>query len=203
MPHVILASVRRAAAAAIFAIVGTFVLALAGPAPVAAQDSVPNDGTYTTEEIVDAGHQFFGAISQNLAAAVEDTFSRYGRPNGYILGEEASGAFVGGLRYGEGQLYTKNAGNRKVFWQGPSVGFDWGADGARVMILVYSLNTVDDMFKRYIGVSGSAFLVGGFGVTALAHDTITVVPIRAGVGARLGANVGYMKFTPTPTWNPF
>lgn len=162
-----------------------------------------DDSTYSSSEIIAAGQTFFGAISRNLAAVVEDLFARYGRPNGYILGEEASASLVGGLRYGEGQLYTKNAGNHKVYWQGPSVGFDWGADGARSMILVYNLNRIDDLYQRYAGISGSAFIVGGLGVTALGNGEVTVVPIRSGVGVRLGANVGYIKFTRNPTWNPF
>ncbi|MCB1494130.1 MAG: DUF1134 domain-containing protein, partial [Rhodobiaceae bacterium] len=112
-------------------------------------------------------------------------------------------SFIGGLRYGEGQLITKNAGTHKVYWQGPSVGFDWGADGARTMILVYNLPSVDALYERYAGISGSAYVVGGLGVTALGNGEITVVPIRSGVGLRLGANVGYIKFTRNPTWNPF
>ncbi len=30
-----------------------------------------------------------------------------------------------------------------------------------------------------------------------------IIPVRLGVGFRLGANVGYLKFTDSPTWNPF
>jgi hypothetical protein len=134
---------------------------------------------------------------------VENATRRWGRPNGYILGQEASGAFVGGLRYGEGVMYTRNAGDLKVFWQGPSLGFDAGADGDRTMMLVYSLPAVNAVFRRFIGVDGSAYFVGGFGMTALTADNIVLVPIRSGLGARLGLNVGYLKFTSNPTWNPF
>lgn len=166
-------------------------------------DAQQADSTFSSQEIVAAGSNFFGAVSRNLGSVVESLFSRYGRPNGYVLGEEASGSFVGGLRYGEGRLHTKNAGTHQVYWQGPSLGFDWGADGARTMILVYNLQTIDEAYQRYAGLSGSAFVVGGLGVTALGNGEVTVVPIRSGVGLRLGANIGYIKFTRNPTWNPF
>ncbi|MEW6256514.1 MAG: DUF1134 domain-containing protein [Pseudomonadota bacterium] len=158
---------------------------------------------YTTDELVNKGHSFFGSVSKGLALSIEKAVSQWGQPNGYILGQEGSGAFVGGLRFGEGTLYTRNAGDLKVFWQGPTLGWDFGGDGARTMILVYNLRTVDDIFRRFGGVSGSAYLVAGFGMTALTADNIVVVPIRSGVGVRLGANLGYLKFTPQPTWNPF
>ena len=158
---------------------------------------------YSSDEVIDAGHRFFGATSGNLASALEQTFAKYGLPNGYILGEEASGAFIGGLRYGEGYLYTKNAGDHKVFWQGPSIGWDYGGDGNRTMMLVYNLPNVDQLYKRYVGISGSAFLVGGVGVTALTRRGVHLVPVRTGVGARLGINVGYLKLRRTPRINPF
>jgi hypothetical protein len=129
--------------------------------------------------------------------------SQWGLPNGYVLGEEASGAFIGGLRYGEGRLYTKNAGDVRVFWQGPSLGFDAGADGARTMMLVYNLPRTEAIFDRFGGIAGSAYFVGGLGMTALTGNDIAVVPIRSGLGLRLGANLGYLKFTERPTWNPF
>ncbi|MFN3482694.1 DUF1134 domain-containing protein [Rhabdaerophilum calidifontis] len=171
---------------------------------VAQQATRPGDGsTYSTRELVGSGHRFFGSVSRGLALTIEEATRRWGEPNGYILGQEAAGAFVGGLRYGEGVLYTRNAGDRKVFWQGPSVGFDFGGDGARTMMLVYQLPRVNDIYQRFVGVDGSAYLVGGFGMTALTANNILVVPIRAGVGARLGVNLGYLKFTPESTWNPF
>ena len=161
-----------------------------------------SSAVYSNDEVVNAGHRFFGAASGNLAAAFEKAFQRYGLPNGYILGEEASGAFIGGLRYGEGHLYTKNAGDHKIFWQGPSIGWDYGGDGNRTMILVYNLPSIDSIYRRYFGVSGSAYLVGGVGVTALVRDGVVLVPIRTGVGARLGVNIGYLKLTNTPRINP-
>ena len=158
---------------------------------------------FSSNELIDAGHRFFGGVSRGLAMIVEKAVSRWGQPNGYILGEEASGAFVGGLRYGDGTLYTKNVGDVRVFWQGPSIGFDAGADGARTMMLVYNLPRTDAIFERFGGINGSAYFIGGFGMTALVANNITVVPIRSGVGLRLGANLGYLKFTDRPTWNPF
>jgi hypothetical protein len=158
---------------------------------------------FSTGELVDNGHRFFGTISRGLAEAVEAATSRWGQPNAYILGQEASAAFVGGLRYGEGVMYTRNAGDQRVFWQGPSVGFDAGGDGDRTMMLVYNLPATEGIFKRFGGLDGSAYLVGGFGLTALMADDVIIVPIRSGVGARLGINVNYLKFTARSTWNPF
>jgi hypothetical protein len=174
---------------------------VAGIGPLAAQSEPAQ--RYDSNEIIDAGHRFFGDVSRGLASVVEKATSQWGQPNGYILGQEGSGAFVAGLRYGEGMLYTKNAGDLKVFWEGPSVGFDWGGDGARTMMLVYNLPRTDAVYQRFGGVNGSAYFIGGFGMTALTANRIVVVPIRAGVGLRLGANVGYLKFTPNATWNPF
>ena len=158
---------------------------------------------YSSNEIIDTGHRFFGAVSSGLAKIVENAGSQWGLPNGYVLGQEAGGAMVAGLRYGEGVLYTKNAGDLRVFWQGPSVGFDFGGDGARTMMLVYSLPATGAIYQRFVGIDGSAYFVGGLGMTALTFNNIVVVPIRSGLGLRLGANVGYLKFTSQPTWNPF
>jgi hypothetical protein len=178
------------------------------PQPPAASSPAlppPPAKQYSSIEIVNAGHHFFGGISHGLASIVEKAASQWGLPNGYILGEEASGAFIGGLRYGEGMLYTRNAGDVRVFWQGPSLGFDYGADGARTMMLVYNLPQAGAIFDRFLGVAGSAYFVGGLGMTTLtsADGDIVVMPIRSGLGLRLGANVGYLKFTGRPTWNPF
>jgi hypothetical protein len=182
--------------------------AAAPPPPVAAQaqeqpPSSPSPSSYQPGELVGAGHRFFGEVSRGLAQIIEQAVSNWGQPNGYILGQEAGGAFVAGLRYGEGTLYTKNAGDLRVFWQGPSLGFDMGGEGARTMMLVYNLPRTSAVYQRFGGIDGSAYFIGGFGMTALAADNIVVVPIRAGVGFRLGANVGYLKFTPSATWNPF
>ncbi|ABA03783.1 Uncharacterized conserved protein [Nitrobacter winogradskyi Nb-255] len=160
-------------------------------------------GTYSSDELLKSGTRFFGNVSRGLASVIERAVSQWGLPNGYILGEEGSGAFVAGLRYGEGTLYTKNAGDLKVYWQGPSVGFDWGGDGARTMTLVYNLPATNAIYQRFVGIDGSAYIVGGFGMTALTANDIVLVPIRSGLGLRLGANVGYLKYTPQATWNPF
>ena len=179
----------------------------APPGPPAVQPSPqpvqPSGKEFSPNEIIDAGHHFFGEISRGLATIVEKAVSQWGLPNGYILGEEGGGAFWGGLRYGEGMLYTKNAGDLKVFWQGPSIGWDFGGEGARTMMLVYKLPATSAIYQRFGGVEGSAYFIGGLGMTALTADNIVVVPIRSGLGLRLGANIGYLKFTPQPTWNPF
>ena len=188
---------------AAIAVVGTL-----HAAPAVAQSSPPpgtlppSESRFSSNEIVNAGHSFFGTVSRGLAQIVEKAVSQWGLPNGYILGEEAAGAFVAGLRYGEGILYTKNAGDLKVYWQGPSIGFDAGGEGARTMMLVYSLPATQAIYERFGGIDGSAYFIGGFGMTALTANNVVLVPIRSGVGLRLGANVGYLKFTPKPTWNP-
>ena len=158
---------------------------------------------YTFDEIVNAGHTFFGSTSGGLATVIEQVFSRYGLPNGYILGEEGSGAVIGGLTYGEGILYTKNAGDHKLFWQGPSVGWDFGGQGDRTMMLVYNMSDVNQAYGRFGGVSGSAYFLAGIGFTVLKRNEVLLVPVHTGVGARLGLNIGYLKLTQQPTWTPF
>ena len=131
-----------------------------GPQPPPPQRQ-PSPYTYGPDELVGAGHKFFGNVSRGLASVIERAVSQWGLPNGYILGEEGSGAFVAGLRYGEGTLYTKNAGDLRVYWQGPSVGFDWGGDGARTMTLVYNLPATNAIYQRFAGIDGSAYIIGG------------------------------------------
>jgi hypothetical protein len=161
------------------------------------------ENTYTMDEIIDSGHTFFGSTSGGIATAIEKVFSSYGLPNGYILGEEGGGAFVGGLTYGEGSLYTKNAGDFKLYWQGPSVGWDFGGQGSRTMMLVYNLEQTDQVYGRFGGVAGSAYFLAGVGFNVLKRQDVLLVPVRTGVGARLGVNIGYLKITAQPTWNPF
>lgn len=185
---------------------GKFLCALVLLVPMSFQQAAAQSGNqtyYSTQEIVDAGHGFFGSTSGALAKLIEHAFKSYGQPNGYVLGQEASGAFVGGLTYGEGVLYTKNAGQHSTFWQGPSIGFDYGGEGSRTMMLVYNLPKIEGMYGRFGGVSGSAFAIAGLGMTVMRRGDVLIVPIRTGVGARLGINVGYLKVTPKPTWNPF
>jgi hypothetical protein len=171
-----------------------------GPRPYRDEYS---DNTYSSSEILNAGHRFFGTVTQGLAKVVEYAFQKQGRPNGYILGQDAGGAFVAGLRYGEGTLYTKDAGVHRVYWQGPSIGYDMGGDGSKVMVLVYNLRDPADIYQRFGGVDGSAYMVGGVGLTFQKNGDIVVAPIRTGIGLRLGANIGYLKYTRAPTWNPF
>src|ERR1700691_2740 len=178
-------------------IAATGAVAIATPARAEALDQ------FSPEEVADDGQRFLAPVSRGLADGVQEAGRRWGLPNAYILGQEASGAFVGGLRFGEGKMYTRNAGDQKIYWQGPSIGFDAGADGDRTMMLVYNLPAVEAIFSRFGGIDGSAYFVGGFGFTALGADNVVVVPIRSGVGARLGVNLGYLKFTPKATWNPF
>ena len=192
----------RAAALTLTLAVAAPLSAAVTPSPAHAMGQTQTQ-TYSDNEVLDAGHRFFGSASTGLASLVEQAFARYGQPNGYVLGEEGSGAFVGGLRYGEGVLFTKNAGDHKVYWQGPSVGWDFGGDGNRTMMLVYNLDQVDKIYRRYIGVSGQAYLIGGLGMTVMRHGDTVLVPVRTGVGARLGVNVGYLKMRDRPTWNPF
>jgi hypothetical protein len=182
------------------AVVAAFAAIWLAAMPAAAQDT---SSQFSLQEVVDAGHGFFGSTSGGLAKVVENAFQKFGLPNGYILGQEGSGAFIAGLTYGEGQLYTKNAGQHPSFWQGPSLGIDYGGQGTRVMMLVYDLPSVDALYARFGGVSGSAFVVAGVGMTVLRNENVVLVPIRTGVGARLGVNIGYLKLTRSPTWNPF
>jgi hypothetical protein len=174
-----------------------------GPPPGPRFEDESADGSYSSREILEAGRTFFGSVSQGLASVVEYAFQKQGRPNGYILGEDAGGAFVAGLRYGEGMLYTKDAGTHRVYWQGPSIGWDAGAEGSKVMMLVYNLRDPEEIYQRFGGVDGSAYLVGGVGMTFQKSGPVIVAPIRSGVGLRLGANIGYLKYTRRPTWNPF
>jgi hypothetical protein len=203
-----LAAIRLAAIRLAMATMAVCLFAGILPAtPAAAQNAPPgtlpaNESRFNASEIINAGHNFFGTVSRGLAQVVEKAVSQWGLPNGYILGEEAGGAIVAGLRYGEGMLYTKNAGDLKVYWQGPSIGWDLGGEGARTMMLVYNLPNTAAIYERFGGIDGSAYFIGGFGMTALTANRVVLVPIRSGVGLRLGANIGYLKFTPKATWNP-
>ncbi|EFL87790.1 DUF1134 domain-containing protein [Ahrensia sp. R2A130] len=197
------AAIHLAAVAALIAGVAIAPLVVSTSASAQDYSASQQQNRYSPNELVNAGHGFFGSASTGLGTLVEKAVQQYGLPNGYILGEEASGALVAGLRYGEGKLFTKNAGDHTVFWQGPSIGWDWGGDGNRTMMLVYNLTDTDKIFRRYVGVTGSAYLVGGLGMTVMKHGDTVLVPVRTGVGARLGVNVGYLKMRPQPTWNPF
>lgn len=162
-----------------------------------------SQSTYTSEEILARGHKFFGLTTRGLAEAIEYVFNKEGQPTAYIVGQEGSAAFFGGLRYGEGTIYYKNGITQHIFWQGPSLGWDFGGNGSRTLTLVYNSDAPQQLYKRFGGVEGSAYLIGGLGVNFQRSDDITLAPIRTGLGARLGANVGYLKYSARPTWNPF
>jgi hypothetical protein len=168
------------------------------PSPSASANPSYSTGqaeTYSRDEIVNTVSDFLGVTAEAAGGAIERVFQDNGRPTAYIAGEEASGAFVGGARYGRGLLYMKNRQPMEVFWQGPSVGWDFGGNASRVFTLCYNLQYPEVIFQRFPGVEGSAYLVAGLGVNYLRSDDVTIAPIRAGVGLRLGANVGYLGFS--------
>ena len=159
--------------------------------------------TYSKDETLAAAQKFFGGTTEGLAKAIEKAFGDLGQPNAYIVGNEGAGAFIVGLRYGSGTLYFKNGGSMPVYWQGPSVGFDFGGNASKTFTLVYNLRWTRDLFQRYPGVDGSLYVVAGVGLNYLRSGDITVAPIRTGVGLRAGANIGYLTFTREKSYNPF
>jgi hypothetical protein len=179
-------------------------LGLGASALIPASASAQRNNTYTEPEVVDAAERFFGAGAEGVAAVVRHVFEDLGRPNGYIEGEEGSGAIGIGLRYGDGYLHRKGASTtNRVYWQGPSIGFDTGGNASKVFTLVYNLRSVDDIYHRYAGVDGSAYFIGGIGVNYQRRNNVTLAPMRAGVGLRLGANVGYLAYSRRRRLNPF
>jgi hypothetical protein len=159
--------------------------------------------TYTMEEIIQQGSDALGVAAESVGAAVQKVFQDYGQPTAYLAGQEASAALTVGARYGEGLLYMKGRPNTQVFWQGPSVGFDAGGNASRVFTLCYNLEYPDAIFRRFPGVEGTAYLVGGLGVNYQRAENIVLAPIRAGVGLRLGANVGYLVYSRQRNILPF
>lgn len=196
-------------------LIATGLVALGAPAIARAQQSLPEappppnsqpaydsagptgaqDGAYTEDEIVKGVSDFLGVTAESAGALVERLFAKNGRPTAYIAGEEGSGAFVLGARYGRGLMYMKDKAPMEVFWQGPSAGWDFGGNASRVFTLCYDLQVPDVIFQRFPGVEGSAYLVGGLGVNYQRANGVTLAPIRAGVGLRLGANVGYLSYS--------
>jgi hypothetical protein len=175
-----------------------------GPAP--ASQVAPAAGqqtTYRQEDVIDAAEGVFGRGAEGLAKLVENILKDQGEPNAYITGREAGGAIVVGVRYGSGVLHHKIEGDQPVYWTGPSVGFDLGANGAKTFVLVYNLYDTQDLFERFPAAEGNVYVVGGFTASYLRRGNIVLIPIRLGVGWRLGANVGYMKFTKTSKILPF
>jgi hypothetical protein len=173
------------------------------PAPAAAPPPPPATQTYAEEDVLGAAEDVFGKGAEGLAEIVRKTFKDRGQPNAYIVGREAGGAFIVGVRYGSGMLYHKVEGERKIHWTGPSVGFDIGGDGSKVFALVYNLNDTEDLYRRYPAVEGKAYLIGGFTANYLQRDNIVIVPIKLGVGWRLGLNGGYLKFSKKGKVLPF
>ena len=165
--------------------------------------AAPRAETYDRNEIVQGASDFLGVTAEAVGAAVERIFRENGRPTAYIAGEEASGAFIAGLRYGKGLLYMKRRRPETVYWQGPSVGWDFGGNGSRSFTLCYNLQYPDAIYRRFPGVEGTAYFIGGVGVNYQRADDITLAPMRAGVGLRLGANVGYLSYSRTRHWFPF
>ncbi len=195
---------RNATKAIILAFAGFFSLGLS--AANANRELAPTQETdpkYSEEEIYAAASEFFGGAAEGLAEVVHRVFAENGEPNAYIQGEEGSGAIVVGARYGAGTLVTKAGPTAQVYWQGPSAGWDFGGDAAKTFTLVYNLPNTDTIYQRFPGVSGSAFFVGGIGANYQQRGDIILVPMRAGVGLRLGANVGYLNYTRERDWLPF
>ena len=160
------------------------------PAPAPAKPAA-----FGEKDVLGAAENLFGKGTEGLAEIVRKTFKDRGQPNGYIIGKEAGAAFGIGVRYGSGMLYHKVEGERKVHWTGPSLGFDIGGDGSKVFALVYNLNDTEDLYRRYPAAEGKAYVIGGFTATYLQRDNIVIVPIKLGVGWRLGLSAGYLKFS--------
>ncbi len=164
-------------------------------------DAAPR--TYQRDDIIGAAEGVFGRGAEGLARIIEDILREQGEPNGYIVGRELGGAFIFGLRYGSGTLHHRLEGDMPAYWTGPSVGFDAGANTGSTFVLVYNLHDTEDLFRRYPAGEGAAYLVGGFNASYMRRGDVVLIPIRLGVGARLGVNVGYMKFSKRQRWLPF
>lgn len=180
----------------------------AGPAPLGAEAQPapfppPPKTTYTEDDVLGAAEDVFGKGTEGLAEAVRRSFAQYGQPNAYIVGREAGAAFFVGVRYGSGTLYHAVEGEKKVHWTGPSVGFDIGGDGSKTFALVYNLFDSEDLFRRYPAAEGKAYLIGGLAINYLQRDDVIIVPIKLGIGWRLGLNAGYMKFSKKGRIIPF
>jgi len=180
-------------------------LAFATTPVLAADNSAPGHkgDKFTKNEVVQAGAEFFGTTAEAMAKAVEKVFKDQGMPDAYIKGDEGSGAVVVGLRYGSGWLIRKGYEPMKVYWQGPSVGFDVGGNASKCFTLIYNLKSDDRLFQKFPGVEGSYYFVAGIGVNYQRADGITLVPMRTGVGLRAGVNAGYLTYTREESLNPF
>jgi hypothetical protein len=181
--------------------------------PVIGAEQLPDDpsstavaadaATYQDDDLLGAAEGVFGKGAEGLGKLIEDILKKQGKPNGYIVGREGGGAFIVGLRYGSGTLHHKVEGEKPVYWTGPSIGLDAGANAGSTFVLVYNLYDTEDLYKRFPSGEGVAYLVGGFNASYLRRGDVVLIPIRVGAGLRLGANVGYMKFSKKQRWLPF
>jgi hypothetical protein len=171
--------------------------------PMETTAAASDTGTYHQDDLIGAAEGVFGKGAEGLGEVIQDLLKKQGEPNAYIVGREGSGAFVLGLRYGSGTLHHKIEGERPVYWTGPSVGFDAGANAGNAFVLVYNLYDSQDLYKRFGSGEGQAYLIGGFHVSYLRRGDVVLIPVRVGAGLRLGANVGYMKFSQKQRWLPF
>ncbi|MXO65923.1 DUF1134 domain-containing protein [Altererythrobacter endophyticus] len=178
---------------------------IANPSAAAsnANSNASTGDTYKEDDLIGAAEGLFGKGAEGLARVIEDLLSKQGEPNGYIVGREGGGAFIVGLRYGSGTLFHKVEGERPVYWTGPSIGFDAGANAGNTFILVYNLYDTEDLYTRFPAGEGQAYLIGGFNVSYLRKGDKVLIPIRMGAGLRLGVNAGYMKFSKKQKWLPF
>ncbi len=177
--------------------------ALASAAALPAWADDDKDGTYDQESVLKAATDFFGQTTEGLAKVIEKAFKDQGRPNAYIRGEEAGGAVTVGLRYGDGELLMKGGGSAKVYWAGPSIGFDVGGNASKVFTLIYHLPRAAAIYQRFPGVDGSLYYIGGAGINYQRLKGIVLAPIRLGVGLRAGASVGYIHYRREKSINPF
>ena len=189
-------SVRRALLAQVGAVLAVASL------PALAATKAKEEDTYDQDSVLKAAEDFFGQSTEGLAKVVEKAFQEQGRPNGFIRGEEAAGAVGVGVRYGNGELVLKNGHHTKVYWSGPSIGFDLGGNASKVFVLVYHLPSVNAIFRRFPGVDGSLYYIGGAGINYQRLEGVTLAPIRLGVGLRAGASVGYVHYRRTKSLNP-
>ncbi|WP_174263592.1 EipA family protein [Hyphomicrobium sp. CS1BSMeth3] len=163
----------------------------------------PAGETYSIDEIKTVARGGLPNWSASVGSVIEHAFSNYGRPTAYVIGEEGGGAFIAGVRYGKGKLYMKGKPVAKIYWHGPSVGYDFGAAGSQTLFLIYGMREARDLYRGFSGIDGSAYFIGGAGITFLSNQEIIMAPIRTGLGFRLGASVGYLRFSSKSTWNPF
>ncbi|MFT5440003.1 MAG: hypothetical protein ACI9MJ_001870 [Alphaproteobacteria bacterium] len=179
------------------------ILLLVTPLSVASAQEKESNDTYSKNEILTKAEGFFGSTTKGLAEGIEKVFADQGRPNGFIAGEEFGGAFFVGIRYGRGKLNQKNQAERDVYWQGPSIGFDFGGNASRAFTLIYNLKKPGDLYRRFPGVDGSLYVIAGISLSYQQAGDVTLAPIRTGLGLRAGANIGYLHYNREHSWLPF